>query len=102
VIVMAKREQKTLAKMTDTEFRKAVRNKYKFDPLPRKAKPSPVYTGTNELIEKFRNDDWVEIRAVLRELAIIKLAHMTFGEGSPNTTESEKKRRATIGKHLIL
>jgi hypothetical protein len=82
---MAKREKKTLAKMTDAEFRKLVSSKYKFDPLPdRQPKQVPVYTGTNELIEKYTNDDWVKIRAVLRELAIIKLAHMTFGEGSPN------------------
>jgi hypothetical protein len=84
---MAKREQKTLAGTTDKVFRRFVRIKYKFDPLPDqqpKTKPVPVYTGTNELIEKYTNDDWVEIRAVLRELAITKLAHMTFGEGSPN------------------
>jgi hypothetical protein len=76
-----------MEKMGDAEFRKTISNEYGFDPLPdrqSKTKPVPVYTGTDELIEKYTNDDLVGIRAVLRELAIIKLAHMTFGEGSPN------------------
>jgi hypothetical protein len=53
------------------------------DKLP-KSKPVQVYTGTDKLIEKYGKDDWIEIRAVLRELALVKLAHMTFGEGRPD------------------
>jgi hypothetical protein len=67
-----KRAAKTLAEMSDTEFRKIVSNRYKFDPLPEDRPRVPVkqYTGTDDLIAEFKKRGKVRDGDLIRELAL--------------------------------
>jgi hypothetical protein len=42
------------------------------------------YRGTDELIARFKATGKVNIRALLREIAIAKLYHLDFGDGRPD------------------
>jgi hypothetical protein len=68
-----------------------------------KAKPPEIYKGTDELIAEFERLGKVDERGLLRELAIAKLAHLTFGEERPDVSIRFKLFDvigSTLGGHL--
>lgn len=77
-------DAKPLKTMSNAKFRRYTLANFGFDALKdRPMKPPEPYRGTDELIDKYRRKDPVRNDHLLRELAIAKLAHMDFGEGSP-------------------
>jgi hypothetical protein len=80
-----KRARKTLAKMTDAEFRKIVSKKYKFDPLPDDQPPrvhGGRYTGTDDLYAEFNARGKVRDIDLIQQLALA-VAESNFLELEP-------------------
>jgi hypothetical protein len=62
------------AKMTDAEFRKAVQDECGFDPLPRdwtRARIDGPYTGTRDLIAKYKKGERITDTDLVRQLILI-------------------------------